>query len=49
MPRPTRKKDLLVAIDKERGALEVLLEPLTPEQMVEPGVVGEWSVKVVEH
>lgn len=47
MPRPTSKKGLLVAIDKERGALEALLETLTPEQMVEPGVVGEWSAKDV--
>ncbi len=45
MPRPTSKKDLLAAIDKERGALETFLESLTPEQMIDPGVVGEWSVK----
>ena len=47
MPRPTSKKDLLAAIEKERGALETFLETLTPEQMNEPGVVGEWSVKDV--
>lgn len=47
MPRPTSKTDLLAAIDKERGALEELLETLTPEQMIAPGVVGEWSVKDV--
>jgi hypothetical protein len=47
MPRPTTKADLLTAIDKERSALEALLEPLTPEQLVAPGVVGEWSVKDV--
>ncbi|MEW6093196.1 MAG: ClbS/DfsB family four-helix bundle protein [Chloroflexota bacterium] len=47
MPRPTSKTDLLTAIDQERGALEAILEALTPEQMVEPGVVGEWSVKDV--
>jgi uncharacterized protein (TIGR03083 family) len=47
MPRPTSKQDLLVAIDKEREALEALLETLTPEQMTEPGVVGAWSVKDV--
>ena len=47
MPRPTSKSDLLAAIEKERGALETLLELLTPEQMTDPGVVGEWSVKDV--
>jgi hypothetical protein len=47
MPRPKTKKDLMAAIDKERSALEAVLEALTPEQMVEPGVVGEWSVKDV--
>jgi len=47
MPRPTSKDDLLTAIEKERGALETLLETLSPEQMTEPGVVGEWSVKDV--
>jgi hypothetical protein len=47
MPRPTSKDDLLAAIDKERGALEAFLETLTPKQMIEPGVVGEWSVKDV--
>ena len=47
MPRPTSKTDLLAAIDQERGVLEAFLETLTPEQMVEPGVVGEWSVKDV--
>jgi uncharacterized protein (TIGR03083 family) len=47
MPRPTSKKDLLAAIDRERGALEALLETVAPGHTVEPGVVGEWSVKDV--
>lgn len=47
MPRPTSKQDLLKAIEKERGALEAFLEPLTSEQMIRPGIVGEWSVKDV--
>ncbi len=47
MPRPTSKRDLMVAIDQERGKLEAILVTLKPEQMVEPGVVGEWSVKDV--
>jgi len=47
MPRPTNKQDLLTEIEKERGALEAFLETLTPKQMTEPGIVGEWSVKDV--
>jgi hypothetical protein len=47
MPRPTSKADLLAAIDKERNALKTQLESLTPDQMVTPGIVGEWSVKDV--
>lgn len=47
MPRPTSKTDLLAAIDEERGALETFLETLTPDQMTEPGLVGEWSAKDV--
>ena len=47
MPRPTSKHDLLTAIEQERGALETFLKTLTPEQMTDPGVVGEWSVKDV--
>jgi uncharacterized protein (TIGR03083 family) len=47
MPRPTSKDDLLTAIDQERSALEELLETLTPAQMTEPGLVGDWSAKDV--
>jgi hypothetical protein len=47
MPRPTTKDELLAAIDKERGELETLLATLTPTQMTEPGIVGDWSVKDV--
>ncbi len=47
MPRPTSKKDLLAAIEKERGALDQYLETLTPMQMEEPNIVGAWSVKDV--
>ena len=47
MPRPTSKTDLLAAIEKERSALETYLETLTLEQMTDPGIVGEWSVKDV--
>ena len=47
MPRPTSKKDLLDAIKKERSALDEYIETLTLEQMVEPNIVGNWSVKDV--
>jgi hypothetical protein len=47
MPRPTTKNGLLEAIDFERAALEQFLAELSPEQMIEPGIVGEWSVKDV--
>lgn len=47
MPRATNKIELLTAIDQERSALDAFLATLTAEQMVLPGVVGEWSVKDV--
>ena len=47
MPRPASKDDLLAAIERERAALERLLETLTSEQMTGPGIVGHWSVKDV--
>ena len=50
MPRPTTKNALLETIEVERNALEQLLDELSPAQMEESGVVGEWSVKdVVAH
>ena len=47
MPRPHTKALLLSESQKERAALDELLEPLTPVQMTEPGILGEWSVKDV--
>lgn len=47
MPRPTTKAGILSESSKEHDALEQLLATLTPEQMVHPGIVGEWSVKDV--
>jgi diadenosine tetraphosphate (Ap4A) HIT family hydrolase len=40
-----KKEELLAGSQAERAALEKLLSDLTPEQMVRPGVLGEWSVK----
>ena len=47
MPRPTTKHQLLEAIELERSALEEFLAGLSPEQMTQPGLVGEWSAKDV--
>jgi uncharacterized protein (TIGR03083 family) len=47
MPKPTTKEALLEDIRKEREALEKFLAALTPQQMVEPGAIAEWSVKDV--
>jgi hypothetical protein len=47
MPKPDTKKKLIAASLKERQALLDELSDLTPEQMLETGVVGEWSVKDV--
>lgn len=47
MPRPTSKTQLLTAIPKEHDALEGYLATLTPEEMTQPGMVGEWAVKDV--
>lgn len=33
MPRPTSKQDLLVAIERERGKLDAVLETVTSERM----------------
>jgi len=42
--RPS-KEEIIEEVLVERRRLEKNLSALTPEQMVEPGVVGEWSVK----
>jgi hypothetical protein len=47
MPRAATKKQLLEDIETEGKALEGLLDGLSPAQMTQPGVVGEWSVKDV--
>lgn len=47
MPRPATKHALLETMETERNTLEQLLAGVSPEQMTEPGIVGEWSVKDV--
>jgi hypothetical protein len=43
--RPITKEELLDAIREARETLEKKFSKLTPEQMVWPGSMGEWSVK----
>jgi hypothetical protein len=44
---PTTKKALLDAIGSERERLEETLIGLSEAQLIQPGVVGEWSIKDV--
>ncbi len=39
------KRELLESIQKGRAEFEAALTKLSPEQMVVPGAMGEWSVK----
>jgi hypothetical protein len=43
--RPKTKKALLDAIGSERERLEQTFSALSEAQMIQPGVVGEWSIK----
>lgn len=45
MARPLNKTQLLSAIQKEYGALEKFLAPLTPEQLAYCPAPGAWAVK----
>jgi len=47
MPRPQTKAQLLTESQQEYDALEKFLAALTPEQMIQPGALGEWSPKDV--
>lgn len=47
MPRPTSKTQLLEQTRQTYDVLQAELDKLSPEQMVEGGIVGEWSVKDV--
>jgi hypothetical protein len=47
MAHAKSKADLLGLIRKERKALEKQIATLSLEQMTDPGVLGEWSVKDV--
>jgi len=45
MPKPTNKQELLDEAEREYEALKKQVAEFTPEEMVRPGVVGEWSIK----
>ena len=47
MPQPKTKAHILKRLQAERRHLEQNLAALSPEDMLRPGVVGEWSVKDV--
>lgn len=50
MRRPTSKVNLIESISAERGLLERKIAGLTPEELVYPGTMGEWSVKdILQH
>jgi hypothetical protein len=42
MPRPHTKSLVLSESEKERESLDEFLSTLSPEQMIEPGMLGEW-------
>jgi uncharacterized protein (TIGR03083 family) len=47
MPRPLTKHQLLSESQKEYEALEQFLSTLSPAQMTQPGMLGDWSAKDV--
>ena len=47
MPKPISKAQAIDKLETERRRLEQNLAPLNENDMLRPGVVGEWSVKDV--
>ncbi len=47
MPQPKTKNEIMTKLQTERKRLEQNLGRLSREEMRQPGVVGEWSVKDV--
>ena len=45
MEHPTTKEQLLALIHTERTKLDKKMDGLSPEEMVFPGAMGDWSVK----
>ena len=47
MPQPKSKAQILKRLETERRRLEQNMAGLSPDVMLQPGVVGQWSVKDV--
>jgi hypothetical protein len=47
MPQPKTKTRIIQQLNTERKRLESNLAILTPDQMIQFGVVGKWSIKDV--
>ncbi len=47
MTKQSSKVELLKDIQVEHARLDKMLSTLTAEEMIRPGVVGDWSVKDV--
>ncbi len=47
MPRPTSKNQLLEQAPADYAALQAELKDLSAATMIEPGIVGDWSIKDV--
>jgi nicotinamidase-related amidase len=45
MPKPTTQQQLLDEAEKEYGALQRQVASFTRDEMVRPGVIGDWSIK----
>lgn len=45
MPRPTTKEQLLSQSQNNFDRLFSLIDPLSPDERIKPGVNGEWSIK----
>jgi hypothetical protein len=44
MSQPKTKTRIIQELNTERKRLESILMTLTPDQMLQKGVVGEWSI-----
>jgi hypothetical protein len=45
MAQPKTKARIIQELNTERKRLESILMTLTPDQLIQKGVIGEWSIK----